>query len=248
MSKHLEVLNLSKSFKMHILSGKEIVAFQNISFTVERGTFLGVVGRNGSGKSSLLRCIYRNYEPTSGDIFLYDGSECVNLAKISDPEVLEIRKMRIGYVSQFFRPIPRLSAMDVVIEPLLDKGWGREEAQERARELFRLFDFPENLWDAFPSTFSGGERQRINLIRLLINSPELVLLDEPTASLDAKSRKIILDIIKEMTQRRITILCVFHNEPVLERLAHDILDMDRAEVTHLHPPFVWNVPNPDQNS
>ena len=236
MSKHLEVINLSKSFIMHILSGKEILAFQDISFTVGRGTFLGVIGRNGSGKSSLVRCICRNYEPTSGDILLYNGNESVNLAKIGDREVLEIRKTRIGYVSQFFRPIPRTPAVDVVIEPLLDKGWGREEAQERARELFSLFDFPENLWDAFPSTFSGGEKQRINLIRSLINSPELVLLDEPTVSLDVRSRGIILDIIKEMTRRKITILCVFHNEPELERLADDILDMDHAKVTHPHPP------------
>lgn len=237
MSKHLEVINLSKSFEMHILSGKKITAFHDISFTTERGRFLGVIGKNGSGKSSLLRCIYRNYDSTSGDIFLYDdGNRKTNLVKINDHEVPEMRRTRIGYVSQFFRPIPRTTAVNVVIEPLLDKGWGREEAQGRAKELFRLFDFPENLWDAFPSTFSGGEKQRINLIRCLINSPELVLLDEPTASLDVKSRGVILDIIKEMTLRKITILCVFHNEPELERLADDILDMDHAKVTHPHPP------------
>jgi alpha-D-ribose 1-methylphosphonate 5-triphosphate synthase subunit PhnL len=229
MDKHIEVVDLHKTFTMHVLSGKRIVGFKDISFMLGRGRFLGVVGKNGSGKSSLIRCIYRNYDPTSGDIWLYNGNKKLNLAKINDFEMLGIRKNIMGYVSQFFQFIPRITTMDIVIEPLMVKGWKKEDACDRAEELFRLFDISENLWDAFPSTFSGGEKQRINLMRSLIDCPEIMLLDEPTASLDAKNRDIFLDIIRQMKQQKITIIGIFHNETDLEMLADDFLYMKKID-------------------
>ena len=231
MQPHLEVINLSKVFTMHILDGKEIVAFENINFSLERGRFLGISGKSGYGKSSLIKCIYRNYNATSGDIFLYDetGSQ-VNLTTSDDTEIIDIRTRRMGYVSQFFQPIPRVTTMNVVIEPLIDRGWKTEEAIERAGQLFRLFDIPKNLWDAYPSTFSGGEKQRINLMRTLIDSPELLLLDEPTASLDKKNREIILNIIQELKKQNISIIGIFHNPEELEILSDDILALDQAKL------------------
>lgn len=228
MQLHLEVKNLCKVFDMHILDGKKIVAFENINFSLERGKFLGISGKSGYGKSSLIRCIYRNYNSTSGDILFYDeDGGCVNLATAPDIEIINVRTHRMGYVSQFFQTIPRVTTMNVVIEPLIDKGWKKDDAIERARELFQLFDIPKNLWDAFPSTFSGGEKQRINLMRTLIDSPELLLLDEPTASLDRKNRGIILGIIKELKKQNITIIGIFHNPEELEMMSDEILALDQ---------------------
>jgi len=222
--KHLEVCNLTKIFNMHILNKKKIIAFQDISFSLDRGKFIGIAGKSGYGKSSLIKCIYRNYDPTSGDIFLYDKEgKSINLTKINDHEMLEIRKNRMGYVSQFFQTIPRVTTMNIIIEPLIDKGWQKDDAVMRAEKLFKLFDIPDNLWDAYPSTFSGGEKQRINLMKTLIDSPEIILLDEPTASLDMKNRMIILEIIKEMKKQGITMIGIFHNLDEIKNIADDIL-------------------------
>jgi alpha-D-ribose 1-methylphosphonate 5-triphosphate synthase subunit PhnL len=231
MHPHLEVIDLTKTFTMHVLGGKEIVAFENISFTLERGKFLGISGKSGYGKSTLIKCIYRNYDASSGSIFLYDESGSrVNLVTAEDIEIMEIRTSRMGYVSQFFQPIPRVTTMNVVIEPLIDKEWKKEKAIERARELFLLFDIPKNLWDAYPSTFSGGEKQRINLMRTLIDTPELLLLDEPTASLDRNNRKIILEIIQELKKQNVSMIGIFHNPDELASLSDEILAMEQAEI------------------
>ncbi|MDJ0783851.1 MAG: ATP-binding cassette domain-containing protein [Desulfosarcinaceae bacterium] len=228
MATHLEVNQLTKRFKLHILEGKEIVAFQDISFRIDRGRFLGISGKSGYGKSSLIKCIYRNYDITAGEIWLHDETGGrVDLTQISDIEMLAIRHRRMGYVSQFFQPIPRVTTMNVVIEPLIDKGWERERAMVRAKSLFQLFDIPANLWDAYPSTFSGGEKQRINLMRTLIDCPELLLLDEPTASLDRNNREIILSIIQELKRQQITMIGIFHNPDELALLSDEILSLER---------------------
>jgi alpha-D-ribose 1-methylphosphonate 5-triphosphate synthase subunit PhnL len=233
MSIHLKVINLTKRFSMHILGRKDIVAFEDISFKIGRGRFLGISGKSGSGKSSLIRCIYRNYDATSGDIFLYDENGTkINLTRISDTQMLEIRNRRMGYVSQFFQTIPRVTSLDIVIEPLIDRGWAKDRARERATALFRLFNIPKNLWDAYPSTFSGGEKQRINLMRTLIDCPEILLLDEPTASLDRHNRKIILNILQELKKQRITMIGIFHNPAELDMLADEILALDRLRSYH----------------
>jgi alpha-D-ribose 1-methylphosphonate 5-triphosphate synthase subunit PhnL len=228
MATHLEVKNLSKLFELHILGGKEIVAFQDINFRIDRGRFLGISGKSGYGKSSLIKCIYRNYDVSSGEIWLHDeAGGKVDLTQVSDIEMLEIRRLRMGYVSQFFQPIPRVTTMKVVIEPLIDKGWERARARARAEALFKLFDIPANLWDAYPSTFSGGEKQRINLMRTLIDCPEILLLDEPTASLDRNNREIILNIIQELKRQEITMIGIFHNPEELALLSDEILPLER---------------------
>jgi alpha-D-ribose 1-methylphosphonate 5-triphosphate synthase subunit PhnL len=215
---------------MHVLGKKTITAFQDISFTIDRGKFLGISGKSGSGKSSLIRCIYRNYDATSGEILLYDEAGAkINLTQISDIEMLDIRTNRMGYVSQFFQAIPRVTTMNVVIEPLVDRGWEKEKAIKRAEALFQIFDIPKNLWDAFPSTFSGGEKQRINLMRTLIDCPEILLLDEPTASLDRYNKEIILEIIQELKKQKITMVGILHHPDELKLLSDEILTLDRSE-------------------
>jgi alpha-D-ribose 1-methylphosphonate 5-triphosphate synthase subunit PhnL len=238
MSTHLEVINLSKRFTMHILGKKEIVAFRDINFKIDQGRFLGVSGKSGYGKSSLIKCIYRNYDVTSGDIFLYDQTGAkINLTQIGDIEMLDIRTRRMGYVSQFFQAIPRVTTMNIVIEPLIDRGWQKEAAIERAQALFQLFDIPKNLWDAYPSTFSGGEKQRINLMRTLIDCPEILLLDEPTASLDRNNRQIILNIIQQIKKQNITMIGIFHDPAELEMLADEILPLDRHVLCPQNNPY-----------
>ena len=228
MNVHLEVNNLSKIFTMHILDGKNIVAFENISFKLERGKFLGISGKSGYGKSTLIKCVYRNYDATAGEILLFDEKgNNIDLVTISDTGMLDIRKKRIGYVSQFFQTIPRVTAVNVVIEPLIDRGWELDKAVSRAEELFELFDIPKNLWDSYPSTFSGGEKQRLNLMRTLIDCPEILLLDEPTASLDKKNRSIILNILLKLKKQGISMLGIFHDPEELEILADDILPIER---------------------
>jgi alpha-D-ribose 1-methylphosphonate 5-triphosphate synthase subunit PhnL len=230
MSKHLEVVDLGKTFTMHILGGKTITAFRHVSFTLERGRFLGISGKSGYGKSSLIKCIYRNYDATAGDVFLYDAAgNALNLTAIDDTEMLAVRRTRLGYVSQFFQTIPRITALNVVIEPLLGRGWEKAKAEARAAELFRLFDIPANLWDAYPSTFSGGEKQRLNLMRTLIDCPELLLLDEPTASLDKKNRGLIIDILRELKKQRVTMIGIFHDPEELALLADEVLSLERPE-------------------
>jgi alpha-D-ribose 1-methylphosphonate 5-triphosphate synthase subunit PhnL len=230
VSKHLEAVSLSKTFTMHVLGGKKITAFRDVSFTLERGKFLGISGKSGFGKSSLIKCIYRSYDATSGDVFLFDErGAAVNLNALSDAEMLGIRGTRMGYVSQFFQTIPRVTVMNVVTEPLIEKAWEKERAFARAGELFRLFDIPRNLWDAYPSTFSGGEKQRVNLMRTLIDCPELILLDEPTASLDKKNRGIILDILKELKKQNVTMIGIFHDPEELHALADEILQLKRPD-------------------
>jgi alpha-D-ribose 1-methylphosphonate 5-triphosphate synthase subunit PhnL len=230
VAKHLEAVDVTKMFTMHVLGGKRITAFAHVSFSVDRGRFLGISGKSGYGKSSLIKCIYRNYDVSHGDIFLYDaGGAVVNLTAISDAEMLEVRRKRMGYVSQFFRTIPRVTAMNVVTEPLMDRGWEKERAVARASELFRLFDIPRNLWDAYPSTFSGGEKQRVNIMRTLIDCPEILLLDEPTASLDRKNKDIILGILKEMKKQDITMIGIFHDPEELHALADEVLLLERPD-------------------
>ena len=227
MNTIIEVVNLTKIFKMHVLGGKEIIAFKDVTFSLTKGTFLGISGKSGYGKSSLIKCIYRNYKPTSGDVFLYNRDEKINITMIDDHEMLKIRKEKMGYVSQFFQTIPRVPTMDIIIEPLVDKGWEKEKAIDRAKELFIHFEIPRNLWDAFPSTFSGGEKQRINLMRTFIDCPEIILLDEPTASLDQKNRDKIMEIIVEMKNQGVSMMGIFHDKKELESLSDDILYMDR---------------------
>src|SRR5271157_5056506 len=175
---------------MHMRGGTRIEAFRDVSFTLAEGQFLGVSGPSGSGKSSLLKCLYRTYLPSAGAIWYTDaGSVTRNLAAEDEHVILGLRRREIGHVSQFFPVIPRVSALDTIANGMVARGFAREESTARARELLGRLSIPRSLWDMFPSTFSGGEKQRINIIHAVIAQPRLLLLDEPTASLDSESAR-----------------------------------------------------------
>ena len=189
-----------------------------------QGGFLGLSGPSGAGKSTVLKCIYRTYLPSDGAVW-YDSTACgrVNLATLPDREVIDIRTREMGYVSQFLKVIPRVSALDVVMEPILTRnGVTRDEARRRAGGLLERLRIPSHLFDAYPATFSGGEQQRINIAHAVSWKPRLLLLDEPTASLDKGSIGIVLEILKELRHEGTTMIGIFHDTELMETVTDSV--------------------------
>ncbi len=225
---HLRVDSLCKRFTLHMLGGHEMTAFEGVSFTVERGEFLGVVGRSGSGKSSLLRCLYRSYLPASGEILYASEEGPVDLAIASDREVLRLRDGEIGYVSQFLRAIPRVPARAVVAEPLVRRG--EEDALGRAAAMLDSLGLSPGLQEALPATMSGGEQQRVNLARALVSRPRLLLLDEPTSALDPETRGLAVEAIRELKAAGTTMVGIFHDADTLAALGDHVLALENGRV------------------
>jgi len=221
----LRVYNLEKKFKLHTQRGKTIKVLNSISFNLKQGEFLTIIGPSGVGKSTILKCIYRTYKPTSGEIILTkDNGENINLHSIEDDEILEIRKKELGYVSQFLRVLPRVSTLKLVAKPLLELGVAEKEARERAQELLLLLGIKESLHDLSPLTFSGGEQQRVNIARAIIAPKRLLLLDEPTASLDERRKKIVIDILKKLREKdKVTIIGIFHEFDLIKDVSDRFL-------------------------
>lgn len=239
----LEVDGLRKEFNLYILK-KQIIGLDGVSFIVEPGEFLGIVGRSGSGKSSLLKCIYRTYLPSAGSIYLEkEDYQRINLATASTGEILGLRQSYVGYVSQFLKPIPRVTAVDLVAEPLLNHGAGHDEAREEAKRYLHDLRIPAELWDSYPVLFSGGEQQRVNLARALITRPKLLLLDEPVASLDAHTEELVINMLLEAKVAGMTMLGVFHNLSVLERLADRVLVLNHGMVESIESPSMIELVN-----
>lgn len=222
----LNVQGLSKQFMVHIRDGKRIVSLTDISFSLGKGEFLGLSGPSGIGKSSLLKCIYRTYLPTAGDI-LYNGAsgERVDLAKADEHIILRLRKHEIGYISQFLHVIPRVSAIDIIAGALKGKGLTMDESRELAGEYLSRVKMPKALWEMYPSTFSGGEKQRLNIIHAMIWKPRLLLLDEPTASLDPAIKKEVVSLILDLKQEGTSMIGVFHDHDTMGRLADKELNL-----------------------
>jgi alpha-D-ribose 1-methylphosphonate 5-triphosphate synthase subunit PhnL len=225
MTPLLSVSNVAKSFTMHLRGGIVLPVVENVGFEVNAGECVVLGGPSGAGKSSLLKMVYGNYGVDAGDITLMHHGAPVDLATASPRTVLELRRDSIGYVSQFLRTVPRVSALDVVAEPLVARGVGREEAQERARALLTRLNLPERLWALPPATFSGGEQQRVNIARGFSTEHPVLLLDEPTASLDAVNRQVVVDMIADKKRAGVALLGIFHDEEVRAAVADRIVDV-----------------------
>ena len=218
----LEVDNLQKQFQMHLLDGRLIEPFEGISFRVWSGKLMLVGGKSGAGKTTVLKCIYRTYLSSGGHIwFMSDEFGRLDVAAAPERTVLRLREHEIGYCSQFLKVLPRVSALDLAAEPLLRQGWELEAARAEAGRWLARLGIEESRWQAYPVTFSGGEQQRLNLIRAFITAPRLLLLDEPTASLDAKSKEIVLDLIAEAKTAGVAIVTVSHDLAAIQALADD---------------------------
>ena len=219
----LEVCHLKKTFHLHLVDGRLIEPFADVSFRVERGQFFLISGKSGIGKTSILKCIYRTYLTTSGEIWYASHLfGRVDIAAASEKTVRELREHELAFCSQFLHILPRVSALDVTAEPLVRLGLERSEARAEARRWLRRLGIEESRWQASPITFSGGEQQRLNLARAFIACPRFLLLDEPTASLDALSKSIVLEMMSEARAAGVTILTVSHDIATMERLADNV--------------------------
>ncbi len=221
----LTASNLGKTFTMHLRGGIALPVIKNASFTLAAGECAVLHGPSGVGKSSILKMLYGNYAATSGQILVRHGGQTVDLASASPRTILDIRRDTIGYVSQFLRVVPRVSARDIVAEPLVERGMDRRQAFARAGELLSKLNLPERLWDLPPATFSGGEQQRVNIARGFITSHPIVLLDEPTASLDAANRAVVTQMIREKKQAGAALLGIFHDAGVRDEIADTVIDV-----------------------
>ncbi len=231
----LSVKNYSKRFFIHHLA-REISAFANLNFDLSAGQFLLVSGANGVGKSTLLRCLYRSYRPTCGEALYHSQYGVVDLASLADVDMALLRKQEIGFVTQFLRPRPRITALQLVSEPLLLQGLSAEVAQERAERLLDSFGLKTDLWHAYPTTFSGGEQQKVNLARALIRPHRLLLLDEPTASLDVQARASLHRELARLKTEGVAIMGVFHHpedvQDLLDNSIELVLESVDREVEH----------------
>jgi alpha-D-ribose 1-methylphosphonate 5-triphosphate synthase subunit PhnL len=217
----VKVQNLSKTFVLHLSGPAVLKALKDVNMTARVGRCLALTGPSGSGKSSLLRCIYGNYLISSGEIYLRDEHLTVALSQARSRVILDLRKRTISYVSQFLRVIPRVSALEVVAEPLITRGCPQELAKKQASDLLSRLHVPKRLQALPPATFSGGERQRVNIARGLIWLAPILLLDEPTASLDPANKKVVLEMIQEAKDRGTAVIGVFHDREALSAVADD---------------------------
>ena len=222
----LEMKGLSKHFTMHIRGGVQMRSFDDVDIEVSAGRLLAITGPSGIGKSSLLKCIYRTYVPSSGEVWYRDAKgDTVNLAAADEQEILHLRRDEIGYVSQFLYVPPRVPAIEVLMEPLILRGAPEAEAREQAREMLDYVGLNETLHQMYPSTFSGGEKQRLNILQAIIYKPRLLLLDEPTASLDKGYKKKVMDLIAALKGEGTGMVGVFHDRDALQYLADERYDM-----------------------
>ncbi|WP_144148531.1 phosphonate C-P lyase system protein PhnL [Paraburkholderia sp. BCC1884] len=224
----LRAVEIRKTFTLHGQGGVQIEALAGVSLDVECGECVVLVGPSGAGKSTLLRCLYGNYLASTGSIEIRDvasDGQAVSITGAEPHDVLRLRRGVVGYVSQFLRVIPRVPTLTLVAEPLLSRGVIEDEAHERAAALLARLNVPERLWTLAPATFSGGEQQRVNIARGLIAEHPLLLLDEPTASLDAENRDVVADLIVEARQRGAAIVGIFHDEDTRNKVATRRLEL-----------------------
>ncbi|WP_225027749.1 phosphonate C-P lyase system protein PhnL [Xinfangfangia pollutisoli] len=217
----IAIRNLSKSFTLHNQGGAVIPVMAGATLSVSPGECVALIGASGAGKSTLMRMVYGNYLAAGGEILVAG----VNVATAAPREVLALRRATLGYVSQFLRVVPRVPTRDVVAEPLLALGHPRDQALARAEDLLSRLNIPERLWALSPTTFSGGEQQRVNIARGFVHAYPAVLLDEPTASLDAGNREVVLQLIEEAKARGAAILGIFHDEGARARVCDRVVDV-----------------------
>ncbi|HED15177.1 MAG TPA: phosphonate C-P lyase system protein PhnL [Gammaproteobacteria bacterium] len=222
----LRVEGYSKHFELHE-QGKIIPSSCDVNLNVYSGRLTALIGPTGAGKSTVLKGIYRTYLSTSGRL-LYrtvSGHE-VDLAQADEHSILELRRTEIGFVTQFLHALPRQATEDVVAQPLFQKGMGRSEARDIAHKMLAAMNLPERLWGISPATFSGGEKQRVNLARGLVSHPRLLLLDEPTASLDPKTTERVVRLIEDLKNDGVAMLAIFLHPDLVERMADDVVELE----------------------
>jgi len=219
----IRIENLSKSFTLHNQGGVAIPVMAGAALSVAPGECVALTGASGAGKSTLMRMIYGNYHADAGRILVGD----VDVARAAPRAILALRRESLGYVSQFLRVVPRVPTLSVVAEPLLALGQDRAAAETRAADLLTRLNVPERLWPLSPTTFSGGEQQRVNIARGFAHGYPALLLDEPTASLDPRNRAVVLDLIAQAKARGAAIVGIFHDAAARAQVADRAVDVAR---------------------
>lgn len=227
VERRIEVLDVAKTFRLHAQGGAEIPVMAGARLSVGAGECVALTGASGAGKSTLMRILYGNYLAASGAVRIWHDDDWLDVASASPHEVLELRRRTLGYVSQFLEVIPRVSTLDVVSEPLTAVGQPKAEAETTAKELLTQLRIQEALWPLSPLTFSGGERQRVNIARGMAHPYPCLLLDEPTASLDAANRETVLMLIEAAKARGAAIIGIFHDAAARERVCDREIDVSR---------------------
>lgn len=225
MTTMIRVSGLQKSFTLHNQGGASFEVLNGAQLEVQQGECVVLHGQSGAGKSTFLKALYANYSVDGGEILLRDGDEMLDLTQALPRRIINLRQHCLGYVSQFLRVIPRVSTLDVVMQPLLDLGVDKVICEAKAKDLLGKLNVPERLWHLAPSTFSGGEQQRVNIARGFIVDYPILLLDEPTASLDATNRKVVVELINNAKARGAAIVGIFHDEDVREAVADRLVDI-----------------------
>lgn len=226
----IEVSGLSKTFVLHNRGGAgqggvRLPVFGGIDFTVAAGECVVLGGASGAGKSTFMRTLYGNYLASAGRVLIRHEGAPVDITVATPRRILEVRRRTLGYVSQFLRVIPRVPTVEIVKEPMLASGVAEAQADRRARTLLARLNLPESLWSLPPATFSGGEQQRVNLAHGFAMEYPILLLDEPTASLDADNRRVVIELIEEAKARGAAIVGIFHDTAVRDRVATRIFDV-----------------------
>jgi alpha-D-ribose 1-methylphosphonate 5-triphosphate synthase subunit PhnL len=227
MSTVLELTAVSKTFTMHLQGGTRLPVVAGVEFVVNSGECAVLAGPSGAGKSSILKMIFGTYRCDAGSILIHQAGGAIDVAAAEPRQILALRRNCLGYVSQFLRAVPRVAAIDVVAEPLVMTGVPRASAQRKAAELLRHLNIPERLWALPPATFSGGEQQRVNIARGFLSDLPILLLDEPTASLDAGNRAVVVDLIAEKKRRGAAVVAIVHDDDVRAAIADTVIDVAR---------------------
>lgn len=232
MEEILTIEHLSKSFTLHDLD-KQIEALDDITIDLKKGEFVGITGKSGSGKSTVFKCIYRTYVPQKGDIW-YNSKKFgpINLTEASERQIIDLRKHEIGYVSQFLNVMPRTTARELVKQAVIEMGNEQDYAEWEAEKMLDHFELDKELWDSYPATFSGGEKLRLNIARAMVKHPRLLLLDEPTASLDYSSKLRVRELIEQLIQEGTTMLGIFHDIEFMENLCTREYIMREGRLVH----------------
>lgn len=224
----IDVKGVHKSFVLHLQGGVRIPVLQGFDLAVASGESVALTGPSGAGKSTVLRLLYGNYAAERGRLGVLHGTAMVDVAAAAPLQILELRRWTLGYVSQFLRVIPRVPAWDVVAEPLLRRGMAEAEARRRAAAVLERLNIPRRLWPLAPMTFSGGEQQRINIARVFACDYPLLLLDEPTASLDPANRNTVVAMITEARSRGAAVVGIYHDDRVREAVADRTIFLEKT--------------------
>jgi alpha-D-ribose 1-methylphosphonate 5-triphosphate synthase subunit PhnL len=227
MTVTLELSGVAKAFTMHLQGGVRLPVVSGVSFVVHPGECAVLAGPSGAGKSSVLKMIFGSYRCDRGQILVHRGDTATDVASAAPRQILALRRSTVGYVSQFLRAVPRVATLDVVAEPLVAAGRDREAARKKAADLLRRLNIAPTLWGLPPATFSGGEQQRVNIARGFLADLSLLLLDEPTASLDAENSAVVADLIAERKRHGAAIVAIVHDASVRNRIADTVIDITR---------------------